>query len=62
MAELLEDIEKWLRGFDSKGLKLAVGDGGLEIVVIDRRNQVLGFYEIGGVPMKRKPSTRTGHA
>ncbi len=50
MAEPLKDIREWLESFPARGHSLAVGDKGLELVVLDRFNRRAGTFEIGGTP------------
>ena len=52
MAESLRNINAWLRDFPQDGHSLAVGEGGLELVVLDEKNREVGSIEIGGVPEK----------
>jgi len=50
MAEPLKDIRDWLETFPDQGHTLAVGDMGLELLVLDQFNREVGTFEIGGVP------------
>lgn len=50
MAEPLKDVYDWLKTFPDQGHTLAVGDLGLELVVLDQFNREVGTFEIGGVP------------
>lgn len=51
------DFRQWVATLDNHN-NVAVDDGGLNIVELDREGKETGaYYEVGGIPLKEEVST-----
>jgi len=49
MATSVEVIQDWLNN-QAPEHGIAVDDGGLTLVILDEKNEIIDEYEIGGIP------------